>query len=143
MKNFFLMSDEACYIITSEHSPELAFYKYANGQKNYIGSIIEVDGKLIFFTTGGKETNEKVLSYPTSSLMMPHIVQAKKKLMVRTDQDGTFIVWNMKYGEVPVSNAVIFFKKREHGNQFRVLCTVSINQNGDLIFDFMDKEELS
>lgn len=138
LKNFFLISEKTYIIRGCPETSSLMFYSYKDGVKTPVARIYETDGQLLLFRKTGEEVNLRILNIRKNPSMP--VIGAKNKLFSSTP-DSTFIVWNNNYGDGPVSSAVIFIRNGDMGNIARILCTVRIDDNGELTFDFINENK--
>lgn len=137
LKNFFLISEKTYIIRGCPETSSLVFYRYKDGVKTPVARIYETDGHLLLFRKTGEEVNLRILNIRKNPSMP--VIGAKNKLFSSTP-DSTFIVWNNNYGDIPVSSGVIFIRKAADENA-RILCTVRIDDNGELTFDFINENK--
>lgn len=142
LRNFFLIKEKVAYIIRGRpENSVLLFYKYKSGVTSAVASIYEAGDYLVYCRPVGKELHSKLIMCPETAFSMP-IVGVEKKLITETRNNSRFIVWNKNYGDIPVSSAVILIRKAAD-ELASILCTVRIDDNGELAFDFINdnKEE--
>lgn len=144
LKNFFLMNTSGkklrCYVITLMEN-ELRFLKYEDGVKTPVCSIVDVGSKLVYFVAENNNFGFAGIEYPPVVVRQPDgnplPISQKNQLELTSSSGNMLIVRSSKYLDAPISDATIFFKKKEE-KELRLLATAYIDENTlELKIDFI------